>query len=215
MEKRKRKKKKASKNNAWEEFMRVIIGLGNPGKKYDYSPHNLGFEVVDILAARSGMTFRSASRSSGIAAGGVYLGCEITLLKPTTFMNLSGEAVSLFLRYHPVDISDLLIITDDINLPMGRLRFREKGSHGGHNGLLSIINRMGSHEFPRLRIGVLPDHEIRDQVRFVLTPFRGGNRAYMDNVKEVAADAVEKYITDGFSRAASMYNVETPPGLEE
>jgi PTH1 family peptidyl-tRNA hydrolase len=136
--------------------MRLIVGLGNPGRRYDGSPHNLGYEVVDMLTARAGLKFRSSLRSLGLVARGMLEGIDAALLKPTTYMNLSGEAVSSFLRYHPVDLKELLVISDDTNLPMGRLRIREGGSHGGHKGLLSIIQVLGTNAFARLRIGVMP-----------------------------------------------------------
>jgi len=199
--------------------MHLIVGLGNPGRRYDGSPHNLGYEVVDMLSASGGLKFRASLRSLGLVARGMLEGIDAALLKPTTYMNLSGEAVSSFLRYHPVDLKELLVISDDTNLPMGRLRIREGGSHGGHKGLLSIIQVLGTNAFARLRIGVMPravDEAIPrkrragieedDLIRYVLTPLRGEERLLMGRMKELAVDAVLCYLKEGVASAANKYN---------
>ena len=195
--------------------MRLVVGLGNPGRRYEKTPHNVGFEVVDILARRAGIQFRETFKGVGIIARGALGNQDTALLKPTTFMNLSGEAVGCFLRYHPLDVSDLLIISDDIHLPMGSLRFREGGSHGGHKGLLSIIQVLGTEAFARLRIGIHPSGgEVADYVRYVLAPWRGEDLKIMSNMEEQAADAVECYLNEGFSRAASKHNKKLPNSNE-
>lgn len=186
--------------------MRLLVGLGNPGRKYRHTPHNLGFDVLDVLAQRAGLTFRASRKLGAVVADGSLLEYNVTLLKPATFMNLSGEAVSRFLRYQPIDVSDLLVITDDMNLPFGRLRFRKGGSHGGHKGLLSIISHLGSEEFPRLRIGVHPGCPVNDYVRFVLTSFPRDVRDKVDKMREIAADAVEFYLSQGIRQASNQYN---------
>ncbi|MCX6999038.1 MAG: aminoacyl-tRNA hydrolase [Candidatus Sumerlaeota bacterium] len=199
--------------------MHLIVGLGNPGRRYDGSPHNLGYEVVDMLTACAGLKFRASLRSLGLVARGMLEGIDAALLKPTTYMNLSGEAVSSFLRYHPVDLKELLVISDDTNLPMGRLRIREGGSHGGHKGLLSIIKVLGTNAFARLRIGVMPRAvaesmarkrqvgvEEDDLVRYVLTPLRGEERLLMGRMKELATSAVLCYLKEGVASAANKYN---------
>ena len=199
--------------------MHLIVGLGNPGRRYDGSPHNLGYEVVDMLTACAGLKFRASLRSSGLVARGMLEGIDAALLKPTTYMNLSGEAVSSFLRYHPVDLKELLVISDDTNLPMGRLRIREGGSHGGHKGLLSIIQVLGTNAFARLRIGVMPRAvaesmackrragvEEDELIRYVLTPLRGEERLLMRQMKELAVDAVICYLKEGVASAANKYN---------
>jgi len=199
--------------------MHLIVGLGNPGRRYDGSPHNLGYEVVDMLTACAGLKFRASLRSSGLVARGMLEGIDAALMKPTTYMNLSGEAVSSFLRYHPVDLKELLVISDDTNLPMGRLRIREGGSHGGHKGLLSIIKVLGTNAFARLRIGVMPRAvaesmarkrqagvEEDDLVRYVLTPLRGEERLLMGRMKELATSAVLCYLKEGVASATNKYN---------
>jgi peptidyl-tRNA hydrolase, PTH1 family len=195
--------------------MYLVAGLGNPGKKYDGTPHNLGYEVLDILADEAGLRFQSKMKFSGIAARGRIEEADTVFLKPTIYMNLSGISVSGFMRYNSVELKNLLVITDDINLPVGRLRFRERGSHGGHKGLLSIIEHLGTSDFTRLRIGVRPPEQISDWVKFVLNPFRGKRREEMEHYKKMAADAVKCYLSHGFSIAASKYNIKNTPEQEE
>ncbi len=193
--------------------MRLIIGLGNPGRKYSGTPHNLGFEILDLLAHRAGIEFKSSLKYSACLAKGPLAGCEAILLKPATFMNNSGEAVFRFLRFHPVLPPEILVITDDIHLPLGRLRFREHGSHGGHKGLLSIIRSLDTEDFPRLRIGIKSGDAVEDYTNYVLTPFRGEQREHMAMMKILAADAVEYFLSNGLSKAASHFNRQAP--LEE
>ncbi len=186
--------------------MRLIVGLGNPGRRYAGTPHNLGYEVVDLVAARAGLTFTASRELCGYIASGELAGYDVFLLKPTTYMNLSGEAVDDFIRHHPLELSNLLIVSDDINLPMGRLRFRERGSYGGHKGLLSIVRCLGTEDFARLRVGVYPPYEVGDYESFVLTRLSGEERDLMEEMKKVAADAVEYFLSNGFNVAATHYN---------
>ena len=187
--------------------MLFIAGLGNPGKKYDGTPHNLGFEVADILARRGGLSFQPSRKISALIAEGMLEGEKIALLKPMTYMNLSGDAVYSYFSYHSLGLEEMLIVTDDINLPLGRMRMRSGGSHGGHKGLLSIIQRMGTDQFPRLRIGVDPENRtIHDYVKFVLSPFHPEDRELVEHMKELAADAVEHWIREGLDSAANLFN---------
>ena len=186
--------------------MQLIVGLGNPGRKYRGTPHNLGYEVVELIATRAGLTFKASRKLRGYIASGKLAGCNIFLLKPTTYMNLSGEAVRDFLRHFALELSNLLIVSDDINLPMGSLRFRQRGSHGGHKGLLSIIQCLGTEDFARLRAGVHPCSEVDDYTAFVLTRLSGEERDVMKEMKKVAADAVECFLREGFNAAAARYN---------
>jgi PTH1 family peptidyl-tRNA hydrolase len=155
--------------------MVLVIGLGNPGRKYRGSPHNAGYEVVDRLAARHGISLAASRKTLAEIGEGEIGGVTVALMKPTTYMNLSGEAVATFLKYRELDKTrDLLVVSDDINLLLGRLRLRGSGSHGGHNGLRSLIHHLGTTEFPRLRLGVYPPGaDIRDRTVFVLTPLWG------------------------------------------
>lgn len=186
--------------------MRLIVGLGNPGKTYAGTPHNLGFKVLDILAGKMGVSYRCSSRYQALYTKVTLSEIPLYLFKPTTYMNLSGEAVARFLRYHPLDLQDILVISDDINLPQGQLRIRQRGSHGGHKGLLSVIQCLGTEDFPRLRIGIKPPEPVEDYTNYVLRPFMGVRKKLMEGAVKIAADAVEYYLKHGFGRAASEYN---------
>ncbi|MBN1901467.1 aminoacyl-tRNA hydrolase [Candidatus Sumerlaeota bacterium] len=186
--------------------MQLIVGLGNPGKDYAGTPHNLGFEVLDILADKLGASFRSSTKYRSLYAKGLIGEIPVYLLKPMTYMNLSGEAVFRFLRYHEMEPSDILVVSDDMNLPMGRLRIRRKGSHGGHKGLLSIIELLGTGDFPRLRIGIKPEFPVADYIHYVLSPFGEDHRGGMADAVERAAEVVEYYVMRGFAGTAAKYN---------
>lgn len=186
--------------------MKLIVGLGNPGRRYRETRHNLGFAVVDLLADRQRATFESApaealmARLRGLGAGGTLL------VKPLTFMNLSGFAVSEVARYFRVELADLLVVADDISLPLGRLRARPRGSDGGHKGLRSIVGQFGSQEFARLRVGVGRGDPRRDLADYVLGGFSPEEQPVVDAVIERAADAAELYVTDGIEAVMNRFN---------
>ncbi len=183
----------------------LIAGLGNPGRRYEDTRHNIGFMVVDELAAREREVFR--------AGRGEYLYCrikksdrEFVLQKPLTFMNLSGSAVRHLLDYYKFSIAELLVICDDINLPFGSMRFRADGSDGGHNGLASIIASLGSQGFCRLRIGVSREFAKGAQADYVLSPFAADEREELNKVINRAADAVLHFSVHGLTSAMNHYN---------
>lgn len=186
--------------------MKIIVGLGNPGRKYRGTPHNLGFEVVDGLARRLGGSFAFKSREQAEVAEAVHGGEALILARPSTYMNLSGQAVRELMRNRPVELGDLLIIDDDVNLPMGRLRIRSGGSHGGHNGLRSVIECLGSEAFARLRIGVQPEGEIGDMARYVLSVPRPQARERLEAMVSIAADAAVSWIERGVEATAGEFN---------
>lgn len=188
--------------------MMLIAGLGNPGRKYRCSPHNMGYEVIQLLARTHHINLKASRKRLAEIGEGDIGGTSVILMKPTTFMNMSGEAVAEYLRYVELDSTkDLLIVADDINLSMGKIRLREKGSHGGHNGLRSIIERLNSSEFPRLRIGIYPRvGEVYDTTTYVLTPLWGDEKELMERVVETAVEAVECVVTGGITVAMNMYN---------
>lgn len=186
--------------------MKIIVGLGNPGRKYDATPHNLGFEVADRLCRRWGGSFRLCSREQAEVAE-VRIGAEPALLvRPVTWMNLSGQAVREIIRNRPVEFSDVVVISDDVNLDCGRLRIRADGSHGGHNGLRSIIECLGSDQFPRIRIGCHPSREIDDLARYVLSVPPPEEKAVLAQMMDVAADAAELWMREGAQAAANKFN---------
>lgn len=184
--------------------MQLIVGLGNPGAKYEWTRHNVGFLVIDELARRGGRDVRTPEAQSLTAT--VRLGdTDALIVKPQTFMNLSGVAVAALKTKH--SISDPpLIISDDIALPFGKLRIRREGSAGGHNGLKSIIEKLGHQNFPRLRFGIAPEHPVRDMKRFVLEEFSRAERESLPEIIARAADAVETFLTKGIAEAMSKYN---------
>lgn len=186
--------------------MRMIVGLGNPGARYEWTRHNCGFLVVDELARRSGVELRT-KQCQALTARARIAGQEILLVKPQTYMNLSGVAVAqLKEKYEVARTDEILVISDELALPFGRIRLRRGGSAGGHNGLKSIIARLGSEDFPRLRIGIAPEHPISDAAAFVLAEFSREQRAALDEIIGRAADAAEVLCQEGIEKAMSRFN---------
>ena len=183
--------------------MKAIVGLGNPGSRYELTRHNVGFRVIDQLAKRwrIGMEREKFHAWYGDGAVGEE---SVALLKPTTFMNRSGQAVVAAGRFHQLNESDLLVVTDDVALPCGRIRLRPAGSAGGHNGLQDVIDRLGSESFARLRVGV--GARQGDPVSYVLSPFLPEESPVMDRAIERAAEAAASWVTDGVDRAMNRFN---------
>jgi PTH1 family peptidyl-tRNA hydrolase len=178
--------------------MRIIAGLGNPGRRYRETPHNIGFDVVDILAKRHGFKWRSVRKKiEADFADGEIKGVDCLLLKPTTFMNASGDAVAPLVRgeYLKVD-RDLLVVYDEVELPLGRLRMRPSGSSAGHKGVASIIERLGTRDFARLRCGVGPEDRdaIWDLAEYVLSKWPRSEKQAVQAMAEKAADAAEDWL---------------------
>lgn len=187
--------------------MKLIVGLGNPGPQYERTPHNVGFEVVNILARRHRGDWAFERRFEAATADITLGGQRVTLMKPLTYMNLSGRSVAEYTRRNGGEPHEVLPISDDINLPIGRLRLRPDGSHGGHKGLLSIINALGTLGYPRLRVGVKPEGgDVDDWVGFVLSRMRPKDRDLLDETEELAADAVEMIMEKGFQAAMNKFN---------
>jgi peptidyl-tRNA hydrolase, PTH1 family len=186
--------------------MFLIVGLGNPGPEYEWSRHNLGFMLIDKLAETAGVAVKRRECSS-LAARAVIESREAMLVKPQTFMNLSGAAVNCFLaKQQPPTPESLLVISDDLALPFGTIRIRARGSAGGHNGLKSIIGSIGTDEFIRLRIGIQPEHPVTDVKSFVLDPFPRSARIATAEILERSADAVHTILKDGVLKAMAKYN---------
>jgi peptidyl-tRNA hydrolase, PTH1 family len=185
----------------------LIVGLGNPGKEYEWSRHNLGFMLIDKLANDEGIVVSRRECSSLVGRGQVE-GAVTKLAKPQTFMNLSGPAVSCLLAKLNVEspVQQLVVISDDLALPLGTIRIRERGSAGGHNGLKSIIAAIGTTEFVRLRIGIQPEHPISDPKRFVLDWFSRTERSIVSETIEQSAKAIRTIIRDGALKAMTEFN---------
>lgn len=185
--------------------MKLIVGLGNPGAKYDGTRHNVGFATLDVLARRHGAAFDAAPR--GIEAmAGKWRAADAVLGKPLTFMNLSGTAIVGLLRFYKIEIPDLLVIVDEVQLETGRIRIRPSGSAGGHNGLKSVIASLGTMEFSRLRIGVGRGDERRDLADHVLARFDAEERPVIDEAVARAADTAELFVAEGVVAAMNRYN---------
>ena len=185
--------------------MKLIVGLGNPGRKYDGTRHNVGFDVVDLLARRHRAEWEAAPR--GIEALVARWRSHGTVLaKPLTFMNLSGGAIVGLLQFYKVEPIDLLVVVDDVNIDLGRLRSRPSGSAGGHNGLKSVIGSLGSEEFARMRMGVGRGDGRRDLADHVLAKFDTEERPVVTELVDRAADAVELFIAEGIGPVMNRYN---------
>jgi PTH1 family peptidyl-tRNA hydrolase len=193
--------------------MRLIVGLGNPGDEYEWSRHNLGFMLIDKLSSDTGIDVAQRVCQARVGRGEIE-GRTVKLVKPQTFMNLSGEAVACLLAKHKLSPpgekvipgEKLIVVSDDLALPFGKIRIRARGSAGGHNGLKSIIARLGTNEFTRVRIGIQPEHPINDTKRFVLDSFPRGSRSDVEKILERTADAVRAIIREGVLKAMTDYN---------
>ena len=186
--------------------MKLIVGLGNPGREYEMTRHNLGFMLIDRLFTRGGGR-RFRSESSAKVAEVTLAGQRVLLAKPQTYMNLSGDAVRPLLdRYGEGQPANLLVASDDVALPFGMIRVRARGSAGGQKGLKSIIERVGTQEFARVRLGVKPDHPLDDLSKFVLSPIRNRDREQLDETLERAVDAVTVILAEGVERAMARFN---------
>lgn len=185
----------------------LIVGLGNPGKEYEWTRHNLGFMLIDKLGADTGFV-RFRRECQALVARAEIEGVAVQLVKPQTYMNLSGDAVGCLLAKQEIEQpgENLIVISDDLALPFGRIRIRARGSAGGHNGLKSIIGVLGSQEFTRLRIGIQPEHPISDSKRFVLDSFSSAARGEVEKILERSADAVRAILRDGVLQAMTEYN---------
>ena len=184
----------------------LVVGLGNPGSKYEWTRHNMGFLVVDELAERLSIPVQRL-KFKALTNTAVLGGKSVLLMKPTTYMNLSGEAVGQAARFYKIPPERVLVISDDVSLPQGKLRVRRSGSAGGHNGLKNIIAHLGTDQFPRIKVGVgqkpSPDS---DMVNWVLGTFTGQDRKVMEEAISRAADAVTVLLQHGIDQAMSSYN---------
>jgi len=191
-------------------LMRLVVGLGNPGPEYAWTPHNLGFLVVDRLAEISGIRVERPEAKSYIGRGKLA-GQEVVLAKPQAYMNVSGLAVRELVERLEADPGEMIVVYDDVALPWGMLRIRERGSAGGHNGLKSLIGALGTDEFTRVRLGVQPQHPVGDLAAYVLSPMRKANLEIAAEMVAGAAEAVEIILAEGTRRAMNRFNRRVPP----
>ena len=183
----------------------LVAGLGNPGPEYERTPHNLGFLAVDRLAERHGVRVTRKEANSLVGLGQVA-GRRVVLVKPQTFMNVSGPAVKALLDRYELGTPNLLLVYDELALPWRQFRIRPKGSSAGHNGVKSVIRTVGTEEFARLRLGIHPGHPIGDGAKFVLEPIRKPMWKELDEMLDHAADAIESILAEGVEKSMAKYN---------
>ena len=194
--------------------MKLIVGLGNPGIEYQFTPHNLGFLTIDRIANNLGIEIRNR-QCRALTARATVAGEPVILAKPETYMNLSGLSVRELAAEHQVDVTrDLIVIYDELDLPLGAIRIRQRGSSAGHNGMESILGALGTDEFLRIRLGIAPDHKVVDGVKYVLTPFRHAQEKIVDEVLDTAAQAVAMILKEGPAAAMNRFNRKNEPGDE-
>ena len=188
--------------------MKIVIGLGNPGLKYEFTRHNIGFRIVDSLAKDIKIEFKKIKSYYSLISRGIINNHKIMLVKPQTFMNLSGRAVSRVVSYYKIPLQDLLVVYDDLNLESGQIRIRKKGSAGGHKGIESIMQYLHSEDIPRLRIGI-GDPSINfnfDSASYVLSNFNGDEEDRIKETIKLSTEAIKTVIEDGFENAMRKYN---------
>jgi PTH1 family peptidyl-tRNA hydrolase len=191
--------------------VKLIVGLGNPGIAYQFTPHNLGFLAIDRMANDCGVEVRNR-QCHALTARTEISGQQVLLAKPETFMNLSGMAVRELVAKHEISPeAELIVIYDELDLPLGTIRIRQRGSSAGHNGMKSIIAALGTQEFLRIRLGISPERKIADGVKFVLTPFRKSQLKKVDEILDNAAEAVNVILKEGPAAAMNRFNRKAEP----
>ncbi|MGJ7913660.1 aminoacyl-tRNA hydrolase [Neobacillus sp. LXY-1] len=185
--------------------MKCIVGLGNPGKPYEHTRHNIGFDVIDELSKRFSIPLNQ-SKLKGLYGMGIYKGEKILLLKPLTYMNLSGESIRAVMDYYQIDIEDFLVIYDDLDLPVGKIRLRQKGSPGGHNGIKSTVAHLGTQQFNRIRVGIDRPQNGMSVTDFVLGKFWQEEQAFINEAILKSSDACEAWLDKPFLQVMNEYN---------
>jgi PTH1 family peptidyl-tRNA hydrolase len=189
--------------------MRLIVGLGNPDPEYQWTPHNLGFMAVDELANRAAIRVERPE-GKALVGRGKLAGEEILLAKPQTYMNLSGISVRELLAKYELDVSDLLVMWDEVQLPLGTIRIHKDGSAGSHNGAKSVIGALGTQEFARLRLGCGPEHQLNSRREYVLRPMKKAELEVAAEMLDEAGNAVEMILKEGIDAAMTKYNRRKP-----
>ena len=185
--------------------MKCIVGLGNPGKQYEQTRHNIGFEVIDALSNQFTIPLNQ-SKFKGLYGIGFYNGEKVLLLKPLTYMNLSGESIRAVLDYYQIELEDLVVIYDDLDLPVGKIRLRQKGSPGGHNGIKSTVAHLGTQQFNRIRIGIDRPQAGMSVPDYVLGRFRPDEKPFTEEAVKRSADACAAWLSKPFLQVMNEYN---------
>jgi peptidyl-tRNA hydrolase, PTH1 family len=188
----------------------LVAGLGNPGEEYEYTPHNLGFLVVDRLAAEKNIRITRPDSRALVGAVGVGPDAGLLLAKPQTFMNLSGTSLKPLMAKHGLEPKDLILVYDELDLPWGEVRIRPRGRASGHNGVSSVIQNLGTEEFTRVRVGVHPGHALKSGVDYLLAPLPRQYRKELDDLLGFAAEAVNSIIAEGVEKSMTKYNRRAP-----
>jgi PTH1 family peptidyl-tRNA hydrolase len=196
------------------EFETLVIGLGNPGEEYELTPHNLGFQVVDRMAARNGIRV-TRKECMALVGQGRTGGQPVLLAKPLTYMNLSGPSVKGLMAKYEMEPRNLVIVYDELDLPWRSLRIRPNGSAGGHRGMQSVIETVGSDDIPRVRLGIHGGSRQRDGARIVLAQFKRAQKEELDELLDYASQAVESIIAEGVEKSMTKYNRRAPGEQEE
>jgi peptidyl-tRNA hydrolase, PTH1 family len=186
--------------------VKLIVGLGNPGIEYQFTPHNLGFLTIDQIASKLGIEVRNR-QCRALTARATIAGEPVILAKPETYMNLSGLSVRELAAEHQVDVKkDLVVIYDELDLPLGTIRIRQRGGTAGHNGMESVQGALNTDEFLRIRLGISPERKVTDSVKYVLTPFRKAQEKVVVEIIEMAAEALEVILKEGPAAAMNRFN---------
>jgi peptidyl-tRNA hydrolase, PTH1 family len=185
--------------------MKLIVGLGNPGKQYDQTRHNIGFEVIDALSSEFAIPLNQ-SKFKGLYGIGFHNSEKIILLKPLTYMNLSGESIRAVMDFYQIELEDLLVIYDDLDLPVGKIRLRQKGSPGGHNGIKSTVAHLGTQQFNRIRIGIDRPQAGMSVPDYVLGRFRPEEKAFTEDAVKKSAEACSAWLEKPFLQVMNEYN---------
>jgi peptidyl-tRNA hydrolase, PTH1 family len=191
----------------------LVAGLGNPGEEYENTPHNLGFRVIDRLAESNAIRVSRKENMSLVGLGTIRQK-RVALAKPQTYMNLSGPSVKGLLERYGLKPDRLLLVYDELDIRWGSLRIKPKGSAAGHNGIKSVIASLGTNDFPRVRIGIRPDHPVEDGARFVLAPFKRAQKQEVEETVARAAEAVESILAEGVEKSMTVFN-RRAQGLNE
>lgn len=183
----------------------LIVGLGNPGEEYKYTRHNSGYRVVDLLAKKLNIDINK-EKFKGMFGEGSYNGKKVMVLKPTTYMNLSGESVVEAVNFYKLPLEDVIVVYDDIDIEIGKIRIRPEGSSGTHNGMRNISDLLGSHDFPRIRVGIGKAPQGMDLANFVLSKFSIEEQSDIEKAIDMASEAVLEVIRSGIGKAMNIYN---------
>ena len=185
--------------------MYLVVGLGNPGEEYENTPHNLGFQVIDLLAERHAIRVNRKD-SKALTGVGEIAGHPVMLAKPQTFMNLSGTSVEPLMAKHSLAAEDLILVYDELDLPWGEMRIKPRGSAAGHHGMESIIKHLGTTDFVRVRLGINPGHKLHDGAEYLLSPIKRSHQEQAEELVSRGADAVASIIAEGVEKSMTKFN---------